>query len=141
VASQYSLHFIGRTYAEIVDRARDAFPRECCGVLAGTGNSVERVFPVANVAPAPETRYEMAPVELWDARRRATAEGLEVVGFYHSHPISEPRPSTYDIQRAYYPEAVYVIVGVEPEPRIRAFRIALGCVYEITITFGTAQTA
>jgi proteasome lid subunit RPN8/RPN11 len=127
-------------YDALLAEARAALPDECCGVLGGRGEAVERVFPVRNEAPLPRSRYEMAPAELWAARRRARAEGLDVLGFYHSHPRTPPVPSTYDIERAYYPEAVYVIVGVESEPLVRAFRIAAGRADEIDVRVDTVRT-
>ena len=113
--------------------AAEAAPGECCGLLAGRDGRVEEIYPVPNVAAAPESRYEMSPAEMWAARRLAADARLEVVGFYHSHPRTPPSPSSYDIERAYYPDAVYLIVGVEPRPEIRAFRIAGGTVREIEI--------
>jgi proteasome lid subunit RPN8/RPN11 len=115
-----------------VEAAR-AHPDECCGLLAGRAGVVELVVPVANVSSQPRSRYEIAPAELWSARRRIEAAGLEVVGYYHSHPRTEPVPSPYDIDRAYYPDAVYVIVGVEPRFEVRAFRIAGGSVVELDL--------
>ena len=75
----------------------------------------------------------MSPAEMWAARRRAAVAGLDVAGFYHSHPRTAPFPSSYDIERAYYPDAVYLIVGVEPCTEIRAYRISDGTVREIEI--------
>ena len=113
--------------------AERALPDECCGLLAGRGGTVELVVPVANMSERPRSRYEIAPAELWAARRGVEAAGLEVVGYYHSHPRTEAVPSPYDIDRAYYPDAVYVIVGVEPRFEVRAFRIAGGSVVELDL--------
>jgi proteasome lid subunit RPN8/RPN11 len=137
--STIALRLAAEAHEALLAEARAAYPDECCGVLAGRGGAVEGVYPVRNTAPSPRTRYEMAPAELWAARRRALGDGLEVLGFYHSHPRTPPSPSTYDIERAYYPEAVYVIVGIESEPRIRAFRIADGRADEIAVTVDTAR--
>jgi proteasome lid subunit RPN8/RPN11 len=126
-------------YDALVAEARAALPNECCGVLGGREIRVEHVYPVRNVAPEARTRYEMAPGELWTARRQVRADGLEVLGFYHSHPRTAASPSTYDIERAYYPEAVYIIVGLESGPRVRAYRIASGRADEIAVTVDGAQ--
>jgi proteasome lid subunit RPN8/RPN11 len=128
-------------YEMLLGEARSAYPNECCGVLGGRDGAVERVYPVPNVASKPRSRYEMAPASVWDARCRARAEGFDVVGFYHSHPRTRAAPSTYDIERAYYPEAVYVIVGIESEPRVRAFRIVSGEAGEIPVTVDRVRIA
>jgi desampylase len=141
VASIVVLRFPPAIHVLLVEEALRARPDECCGILAGRGAVVERIFPARNVARSPRSRYEMAPVEMLDIRRQTRGEGLEILGFYHSHPRTEPSPSPLDIERAYYPDAIYVIVGIEPEPLVRAFRIAAGGVDEITVSFEPAHTA
>ena len=117
----------------LVAEAGAAGGAECCGLLAGTGEVVERIYPVPNAAEERSARYEMAPAEMWAARRRAAADGYEVLGFYHSHPRTAPVPSSYDVERAYYPDAIYAIVGPSAEPRVRAFRISGGHVEEVEV--------
>ncbi len=67
--------------------------------------------------------------------REIRAAGLELMGIYHSHPAGENRPSESDIERAYYPEAVYFIISSRPDAPnpIRAFSIRDGRVTELTI--------
>ena len=120
-----------RVHAELHAEATRAVPFECCGVLAGRDGRVTAVYAVPNAAEERLTRYEMDPAELWAARRRARDEGLEVLGFYHSHPRTSPVPSSYDVERAYYPDAVYAIAGLAPAFEVRAFRIANGLVSEV----------
>ncbi len=120
-------------YDVLRTEAERAEPSECCGVLAGRDNRVTTVYPVPNAAEDRAARYEMGPAEMWAARRRAGVEGLEVLGFYHSHPRTPPVPSSHDVARAYYPEAVYAIVGLVPRFAVRAFRIADGVVDEVEV--------
>src|SRR5262245_56161681 len=115
-----------RAHGALRAEAERARPAECCGVLVGRGDRVTDVFPVPNTAEDRLARYEMDPAELWAARRRARDEGLDVLGFYHSHPRTPPVPSSRDVGRAYYPEAAYAIVSLAPHFEIRAFRIADG---------------
>jgi proteasome lid subunit RPN8/RPN11 len=133
MSSTTALQIAEEAYDLLLKEARAAYPHECCGVLGGREGAVERVYPVPNAASEPRSRYEMEPSELWAARCRVRAEGLDVVGFYHSHPRTPAAPSTYDIERAYYPETVYVIVGIESEAGVRAFRIASGKADEIAV--------
>jgi proteasome lid subunit RPN8/RPN11 len=57
--------------------------------------------------------------------------GLDLGAIYHSHPRSEPVPSQTDINLAFYPDAIYIIVGLKsPDPDVRAFTIRDGKVAE-----------
>ena len=122
-----------RAHAALSAEAEHARPAECCGVLAGCDGRVTTVYPVPNAADDRVARYEMDPAELWAARRRARDERLEVLGFYHSHPRTPPVPSSHDVERAYYPDAVYAIVGLAPRFEVRAFRISAGRIVEVEV--------
>jgi proteasome lid subunit RPN8/RPN11 len=95
--------------------ARAAWPEECCGILLGrrrgAGAVVQRAQPVANVRAEDRRRgYEIDPHDLVSAQRRGRRQGLEIVGFYHSHPDGARRPSREDARSA-WPEASYVILA------------------------------
>jgi proteasome lid subunit RPN8/RPN11 len=103
---------------------RDQAPREACGLLAGKQGGISRVIRCANVHPTPTTRYLIDPREQLKAFRSIDAAGEDLVGIYHSHPVSQPFPSPTDRAEAHYPEAVYLLVSLRAgEPEVRAFRI------------------
>lgn len=78
----------------------------------------------ANVHPTPTTRYVIDPREQLKAFRAIEAAGDELVGIYHSHPLSQPYPSPTDRAEAHYPDAFYLLVSLRTgKPEIRAFRI------------------
>jgi proteasome lid subunit RPN8/RPN11 len=84
-------------------------PNEACGLLAGTGNTVKWVLPVANQKQSP-SRFRMDAREQLRAFRSIEEAGLELVGIFHSHPADHrghtrptPGPSATDIQEAAYP--------------------------------------
>ncbi|MDQ3744902.1 MAG: M67 family metallopeptidase [Acidobacteriota bacterium] len=107
--------------------ARECTPAECCGLLGGRGEEAETVYPLRNVARSPSVAYEAAPEELFDAQRRMRARGESLVGIYHSHPRSaEPAPSPTDVRLAFYPDAVYFIIGFDElgDCVLRAFRVS-----------------
>ncbi len=115
---------------EIIAHARAEAPNECVGLLFGRDDRVERVWRGTNIHRSPFS-YQMDPAELLRAFREMEAMGLELVGIYHSHPAAPAYPSKTDVARAYYPEAVYVIVSLQEDPPvIRAFRIQDGRVTE-----------
>lgn len=78
----------------------------------------------ANAHPTPTTRYVIDPREQLRAFRAIDAAGEELLGIYHSHPVSQPYPSPTDRAEAHYPDAFYVLVSLRSAtPEIRAFRI------------------
>ena len=111
---------------EMFGHARRSAPAECCGLVGGRGESAVSVYPLRNVAPEPEVSYEAAPQDLFAAQRLMRARGERLLAIYHSHPRSEdPRPSASDVRLAFYPDAVYFIIGFTRggEGVLGAFRI------------------
>ena len=100
---------------EIIAHARQALPAECCGLLVGTGDAILEAVRIRNLADSPG-RYLLDPKEHIDARRAARQRGLDVAGFYHSHPRSAPEPSSTDLAEASYPDHAYLIVGLREDP-------------------------
>ncbi len=119
----------------MVEHARQEFPNECCGLLAGRGSRVERLFRGQNVDRSPFT-YRLDPQEQLLFFREMDTEGLDLLGIYHSHTQSPAAPSRTDVAKAFYPDAAYVIVSLrDPNAlrdtaEIRAFRIRDGIITE-----------
>ena len=111
---------------QIFEYAREADPAECCGLIAGADLLVSRIYPLRNVAVDPVVSYEAAPEDLFTAQRQMRDRGEELLAIYHSHPRSaSPAPSETDVRLAYYPQAIYFIIGLAgPRPVARAFRIS-----------------
>jgi [CysO sulfur-carrier protein]-S-L-cysteine hydrolase len=127
-----------RVRAEIVEEmlriARSEPRMECCGLLAGVGGVITRIFPAKNALASP-TAYDVAPQELFQLFQRMREEELEHLGIYHSHPASENVPSPRDIELAAYPNEAYFIISLlpaAPNP-VRAFSIRDGRVQELKI--------
>ena len=101
-------------------------PNECCGLIGGCDARTQTAYPLRNVATEPLVTYEAAPEDLFAAQRAMRERGEQLLAIYHSHPRSaEPTPSATDVRLAYYPAAVYFIVGLgTEEPCLRAFRIS-----------------
>jgi proteasome lid subunit RPN8/RPN11 len=102
--------------AELRAHAERAYPEECCGILlgktAGAESEVTEARACANTRAGARDRYAIAPEELVAAQREARARGLQIVGFYHSHPGHPARPSRADLAEAYWEGCSYVIVEV-----------------------------
>ncbi len=86
--------------ARILEEARAAFPRECCGLIEGVrmGNVARAlvVHPAHNVSPDPD-RFEIDPAAHLRLRRAAREAGHAIIGCYHSHPNGRPNPSPRDL--------------------------------------------
>jgi proteasome lid subunit RPN8/RPN11 len=80
--------------------------------MLGKGNRVTGIRPLPNQSSEAERSYEIAPSDLESLLREEAIGGPSVIGFYHSHPDADPRPSVLDRGRA-WPKYWYVIVGVE----------------------------
>jgi proteasome lid subunit RPN8/RPN11 len=119
---------------ELRAAAREHPDQECCGLLAARNGIITMQLPAAN-ALASATVYEIAPRELFALFRRIRVEQLDFAGIYHSHPSTDNIPSPRDIERAFYPDASYLIISPRadaPAP-IRAFRIRAARVAELEI--------
>jgi proteasome lid subunit RPN8/RPN11 len=97
--------------------AAASYPDECCGVLIGRAleeaTVVERVLSVGNERQdSRHNRYLISPETVLAAQKEARALGLDVVGYYHSHPDHPARPSDFDREHA-WPWVSYLIVSVQ----------------------------
>jgi proteasome lid subunit RPN8/RPN11 len=106
----------------VVAHARESAPAECCGMLVGTGGAISAAVRARNISDQP-ARFLIDPADHIQARRTARAAGLDVIGFYHSHPHSSAEPSPTDLAEAAYPNHVYLIVGLQAETaELRLYR-------------------
>ncbi|HWM93768.1 MAG TPA: M67 family metallopeptidase [Thermoanaerobaculia bacterium] len=126
VISTRHLHTAGR-------HASVSYPDECCGVLIGRSlgdaantTVVERVLSVGNERnDSRHNRYLINPETVLAAHKEARALGLDVVGYYHSHPDHPARPSDFDREHA-WPGVSYLIISVlkREVADIRSWRLA-----------------
>ena len=112
------LKFSQSGYDAIRQHGEETYPHECCGVLLGRTQDEDRI--VAKTVPcgntrsdSPHNRYHIAPHDLVRIQRQARQEGLEIVGFYHSHPDHPARWSQTDLAEAHWIGCSYVITSVE----------------------------
>ena len=117
-------------YDELVAHAVADAPNECCGMIASRDGEAVTVHRATNAAASP-LRYEIDGAEQYRIQMEIDDAGLDLGAIYHSHTRSEPFPSQTDINLAFYPEAIYVIVGLASEqPDVRAYTIRDGQVAE-----------
>lgn len=122
-----------RQWEIILTEVMKKLPEEACGLLAGKDNQVFEVIPIENIKHSP-FRYRMNPQDQLAAFQYIEKQEWDLLAIYHSHPDGPGYPSDTDIQEAYYPEAIYIIISGDPEyPKPRGFIITEGHVQEISI--------
>ena len=105
-------------YQAIRRHGERTYPHECCGVLLGrtdeNGNAVETAVEAGNTrTDSAHNRYNIAPQELIRIQRQGRERGLDIVGFYHSHPDHPAQWSKTDFEEAHWIGCSYVITSVE----------------------------
>ena len=120
----------GRHLQTVTRHATMSYPDECCGVLIGSASGdvtiVERVLSVGNERQdSRHNRYLISPETVLAAHKEARALGLDVVGYYHSHPDHPAQPSEFDREHA-WPGVSYLIVSVRKRQVVdaRSWRLA-----------------
>ncbi|ERG97269.1 desampylase [Haloquadratum walsbyi] len=122
------IEFTRAAYDDIVYRAYNGGEAEICGVLAGghgiDGNKsvVTDTYAAENVAETPEIRYLIDPEKQLELIETIEEAGLDVVGFYHSHPTGPTHPSETDAARATWPNHSYVICALDGYPFVGSWR-------------------
>lgn len=108
----------------IIAHARVGKPEEICGILRGRGFQAAELIQGKNIAEERIENYTVDPQTLL-LQFKFEENGDEMMGIYHSHPVSVAYPSATDAWNAYYPDSIYFICSLEFDdaPVIRAFRM------------------
>lgn len=112
---------------KIIEHARREYPLECCGILAGKKGKIIRVYSLENIEKSPFS-YRVEPEKQFRVFRAIEEDGLELSAIYHSHPYSPPYPSQRDIDLAFYPDSLILIISLmnQQVPEVCAFQIEEG---------------
>ena len=100
-------------YSKIVTHACEGYPHEVVGILAGnrSSNTVTEVKTLFNERGDTNNRYKVGALTLMRAEQALESQGLEIVGYYHSHPDHPSQYSEYDREHA-LPNMSYLIVSI-----------------------------
>jgi [CysO sulfur-carrier protein]-S-L-cysteine hydrolase len=121
-------------YDELVAHAVADAPNECCGMVASRDGEAIKVFRAANTAASP-LRYEIDGAEQYRIQMEIDDQDLDLGAIYHSHTRTDPYPSQTDINLAFYPDALYIIVGVAgDQAEVKAYEIRDGKVADAELT-------
>ncbi len=113
-----TLRLPSAVYLAIRAHGEEAYPHECCGALLGwpaaEGWTVVDAMRAGNTrTDSAHNRYQIAPSELVKIEREARSRGLEIAGFYHSHPDHPAQWSPTDFTEAHWLGCSYVITEVD----------------------------
>ena len=105
-------------YEALRAHGEETYPHECCGAMLGNatpdGNHVRSIVRAGNTrTDRAHDRYNIAPEELIKIQRQARGLGLDIVGFYHSHPDCPAQWSKTDFDEAHWVGCSYVITRVD----------------------------
>jgi proteasome lid subunit RPN8/RPN11 len=105
-------------YAALRAHGEETYPHECCGVLLGNsapdGNRVRQIVRAGNTrTDRAHDRFNIAPEELIRIQRQARTLGLDIVGFYHSHPDCPAQWSQTDFAEAHWIGCSYIITRID----------------------------
>lgn len=111
------LHMPRAIYLDLCTHGEECYPGESCGALLGhvspEGWQIVSLVRAVNIrTDSARVRFEIAPSELVAIVSQARARGLEVAGFYHSHPDQAAQPSATDLAEAHWLNCVTVITEV-----------------------------
>lgn len=112
-----TLHISRAIYEAIRAHGEETYPHECCGALLGrhsaNGWVVENAVKAGNTrTDSAHNRYNIAPDELVKIEREARGSGLDIAGFYHSHPDHPAQWSQTDFAEAHWIGCAYMITEV-----------------------------
>ncbi len=124
------LKFRQSDFDEIRRHGEQTYPDECCGILLGlqdgSSRHVRATVRCGNTrTDSPQNRYNIDPRELVRAQREARERGLDIIGFYHSHPDHPARWSQTDFNEAHWIGCSYVITSIEKGAAVTTNSFAL----------------
>jgi proteasome lid subunit RPN8/RPN11 len=125
----------GEVINEMIAHAKEGYPNEICGILAGKDFASSHAYRMKNTEPSPVS-YIMDPKEQLLVEKDIRKREEEMLAIYHSHPNSGAYPSAKDAREAYQWNwnALYIIIGkVKEDPEVRAFSINDGNIDEIAV--------
>jgi proteasome lid subunit RPN8/RPN11 len=129
------LRLTDRQRQTILDHCRAGLPFEACGLIFGKGRESMQVMPMRNAAQS-TTFYTLDPAEQLEAMENARDAGLDLVGIFHSHPVTRPYPSKTDVDFAGFWEDVWFLIASfrnDAAPELCCYRIIGDAVTETGI--------
>jgi proteasome lid subunit RPN8/RPN11 len=115
--------------AQLAAEARTAFPRECCGLIAGEKQgdvAVANALHATRNLAVERDRFEIDPTEQFRLLRALRGTGRDIIGCYHSHPNGRPEPSPRDLEGAGEEDFVWLIAALAADAAVEIAAFAYG---------------
>ncbi len=110
-------------YKEMIEYCCACYPNESCGILAGTGADIKKLYKATNTENSSYS-YMIGAAEQFRIMKDMRENNLSLKAIFHSHPSSPAYPSPRDMALAFYEDSVYIIVSLmKKEPDTKAFMI------------------
>ncbi|MCH7556710.1 MAG: M67 family metallopeptidase [Planctomycetes bacterium] len=129
-------------FEQMLEQAKAQAPIEVCGILAGNGSKVEKLYKMTN-ADNSSNRFMMEPKEQFAVVKDIRSAGLEMLAIYHSHPETPARPSAEDIRLALTANVIYLIVSLQDAnaPAVKGFLLEDGNVAKVSVKISDSETS
>ncbi|MGM0851466.1 MAG: Mov34/MPN/PAD-1 family protein [Bacillota bacterium] len=122
-----------RVYKRIMIEVKKGLPNEACGLISGSMNLCQTIWPMRNTEPTPYS-FAIDPDEQDHVMGEMLHKREVFMGIYHSHPYGSPVPSKDDVTFSQFPEVYYFIAAVGGgKEEIRCYKINNGKVKHIDI--------
>jgi proteasome lid subunit RPN8/RPN11 len=123
---------------DLIQHAKTGYPEEVCGLLVGRGEQISRVIPTENGATDKRSGFLIPQQALNHHLPQIRAEGLRLIGFYHSHPNTAPIPSPTDVRELDNGlKLPHILVGVTYQHiELKAWLIEYGQVTPVEVIIG-----
>ncbi|MEO6923109.1 MAG: M67 family metallopeptidase [Bryocella sp.] len=123
-----SLKISSTLYDQLRAHGVETYPHECCGIMLGKADDgaidVKALIRAGNTrTDSAHNRYNIAPQELIKAQREGRQQGLDIVGFYHSHPDHPAQWSPTDFAEAHWFGCSYIITSVDGDKQTGTAKI------------------
>jgi len=117
-------------YQRMIEHAQEEWPLECCGILGGQGETVQKAFELQNSEES-SVRFSMLPLEQLRTFEEIEKGSMEMIAVYHSHPHTISFPSEIDVKWANDPKLTWVILSLKEQekPVVHAFKIDKDAIY------------
>ncbi|MDA8277723.1 MAG: M67 family metallopeptidase [Actinomycetota bacterium] len=128
------VHISSNDISEIIRHCVEETPNEACGLLIGRGDVINSVRRARSQIPSP-FEFTMESKDILTIDQEADTEGLEIVGLYHSHTMTEAYPSPTDVAACPDDRWFHILISLKERPyKVSAFRIVDRSIEEVTIS-------
>lgn len=131
-----TVHFPCALIEQLQELAQQSPDTEICGLVAAIDSRPSQVYPITNVAEKPQRHFLLDAKQQIDAMRQMRDTDETLFAIYHSHPNGSPEPSQEDIEKAAYPDALYLILSLTSANNsgINAYYIREGTIEPVIIS-------